>query len=253
MELRVWSIVLAADVQPPASVVGKTVARLASICPGGRVVIVLHEGHREHVRGLRAGPESGRMIFQPHDRGTAAGLLYGLLPVLTTDPAAVVVVAPSTKAVEDIDGFRQGIVDAVAYARRRFGAVLFVGRRGVPTSGVWNAGVIVASARALFHLCRQRLPLVSSVFVGALTMPFETQQRFLAARYPQLPSRDLARHVLMASANSAASMGPPSMGGSDPETPRERGSRRDPAQQTGPGDSRSRPFGYTASQYLELI
>jgi len=208
MESRLWSIVLAANVRQSPSLVEQTVARLTSICPGRRTVIVLNESQRAHVRRLRPGPESGRMVFQPDDRGTVSGLLFGLLPVLTIDPAALVVVAPTTAAVESLDAFQQGIDDAVAYARRRFGAVLFVGRKLLPTSAVWNTGVIVAPARALLHLCRQRLPNLSSVFVAALTMPLEARRRFLAAQYPQLPSRDFARHVLMASANLAASTEP---------------------------------------------
>jgi len=206
MESNLWSIVLAGNVPQPPTVVEQTVARLRSICPGHQTVVVLNESQRDHVRRSLPGPGSGRLVFQPGDRGTAAGLLFGLLPVLTTDPAALVVVAPSTQAVENTDAFQQDIGEAVAHARRRFDAVLFVGRKPW-TRAVWNTGVIVAPARTLFDLCRRRLPSLSAVFVAALTMPLETRRRLLAAQYPQLPSRDLARHVLMASTHLADSTG----------------------------------------------
>ena len=268
MESRLWSIVLAANAGQPlshrhedapeqfwwppgtASLVRPTLARLAPLCPAGRTVVVLNESQREHVRGLPGAP-TARMVFQPDDRGTAAAMLFGLLPVLTTDPAAMVLVTPSNQAVGNADAFQQGIGDAVSYARRCFGVVLFgaeatsarstyrwvsvgsaqrigairpvvssietsskeAARQLMSAGAVWNTLAIVAPARALLHLCRQRLPVMSSVFVAALTMPSETQGTFLAAQYPQLPSRDLAQHVLTASSNLAADTWPQSVAG----------------------------------------
>ena len=170
--------------------------RLAPICPANRTVIVLTEAQRQHLRELAETPKSARMAFQPQDRGTAAGLLFGLLPVLTTDPAAVVLVTRSHQAVKTTHAFQQSITDAVSYARRRFEVVLF----GIESAreAASDEVVIVAQARALLQLCRQRLPVVSSVFVGALTMPFEAQSKYLSTQYPQLPSRDLAQDVLTA-------------------------------------------------------
>lgn len=216
MESRLWSIVLAPDAgrplsptpeggpeqfwRPPRteSMVKQAVARLAGICPVDRTVVVLNESQREQARGLD-GAFTGRLVFQPDDRGTAAALLFGLLHVLTTDPAAMVLVTPANQAVENTDAFQQRIDDAISHARRRFGVVL-CGAAGE----FRNALAIVAPARALLQLCRQRLPVMSAVFVAALTMPPETQRTFLAARYSRLPSRDFAKHVLMASSNPAA-------------------------------------------------
>jgi len=199
-----------------ASLAAQTLARLAAICPTNRTVIVLNDNQREHVGELPGGPESGRMVFQPHDRGTAVGLLFGLLPVLTTDPAAVVLVTHRNQAVENTDAFQRGISDAVTYARRRFALVL-VGAESTSARS-HNEVMIVAQARALLHVCRKRLPVASPVFVAALSMPPETQKRFLAAQYPQLPSRDLVQHVLMAPRNLAAYTWPRSVGSVDLKT-----------------------------------
>ena len=226
MESRLWSIVLAAEAERTfsqgredeprqfrrplgtATSVEQTLVRLAAICPANRTVIVLNEAQRQHLRKPEA-PKSVQMVFQPQDRGTAAGVLFGLLPVLTTDPAAVVLVTHSNQAVENTFAFQQSLAGAVSYARRRF-AVVLVGIESA-SERPSNEVVIVAQARALLQLCRQRLPAVSSVFVAALTMPFEAQSKYLSIQYPQLPSRDLAQHVLTAPGGPARSAWPPAV------------------------------------------
>jgi hypothetical protein len=209
MESRLWSIVLAADAERTFSTsVEQTLVRLAEFCSASRTVIVLNEAQRQRLRELSEARRSAQMVFQPQDRGTAAGVLFGLLPVLTTDPEAVVLVTRSSQAVENTRAFHQSITDAVSYARRRFAVLLFGMESASERAG--NEVVIVAQARALLHLCRQRLPAVSAVFVAALTMPFEAQRRYLSIQYPQLPSRDL-QHLLTATGRPAHSAWPPAV------------------------------------------
>ena len=105
MESRLWSIVLAADAEqtlsqgreggpqqfrrpPGTGTLERSLVRLAAICPANRTVIVLTEAQRQQFRELAETPKSVRLVFQPQDRGTAVGVLFGLLRVLTTDPAA---------------------------------------------------------------------------------------------------------------------------------------------------------------------
>ena len=57
---------------------------------------------------------AGRFIQQPADRGTAAGVLLGLLPVLTRDPDALVVLTPSDQGVRETGVFRAGIRQAAS-------------------------------------------------------------------------------------------------------------------------------------------
>jgi mannose-1-phosphate guanylyltransferase len=275
MESSLWSVVLAAGAgqrlsrvtggtpkqfwRPTGakSLVEHTLARLAPICPVDRTVIVVNDNQRDHVRRWPDAHQSGRIVFQPDDRGTAAGVLFGLLPVLVTDPAAVVVVTPADHAVENPEAFSRGIGRAVDHVWRQGGVVLFgveptvahpdygwislgsdqrvnaitpvvsfvekpsrdVARQLLSEGAVWNTLVIVGRARDLFHLCRQRLPVMAPVFVAALTLPADTRETFLRDRYPQLPSRDLSRHVLMPSRNLAAYTWPASIGWSDLGTP----------------------------------
>ena len=104
MKGRLWSVVLAAGAgkrlsnrtggipkqfwRPHGgrSLLEETLGRLTPICPAERTVIVVGDQHRKHVRSWPAYPRSGRVVFQPTGRGTAAGVLVGLLPVLAADP-----------------------------------------------------------------------------------------------------------------------------------------------------------------------
>jgi mannose-1-phosphate guanylyltransferase len=199
----------------------------------------------------------GRVAFQPEDRGTAAGVLFGLLPVLTTEPHAVVLVTPSDHGVANPDAFRRGILDAVAHVKIHDDIVLFgvesstaqtdygwitldqsnvstgvrrvisfVEKPPADTAGrllssgaVWNTMVIVARARALFDLCRKHLPDLTAVFVGALTLPQPTREAFLVARYPRLTAADFSRDVLTPADKLLAYIWPASIGWSDLGTP----------------------------------
>lgn len=59
----------------------------------------------------------GDVVYQPADRGTAAGVLLPLLTVLASSPEAIVVITPSDHGVADAGRFRDGIKQAIARAR----------------------------------------------------------------------------------------------------------------------------------------
>jgi mannose-1-phosphate guanylyltransferase len=196
-------------------------------------------------------------MFQPGDRGTAAGLLFGLLPVLTADPDGVVVVTPADHGVRNPGIFRQGIVDAIAHAQHPGGVVIFgvepdgprddygwitpdpthqVGRIQAVTSfvekpaietasrllrsgAVWNSLVMVARAEALLDLCRRQQGPMTAMFQHALALPSTARHAFLAAAYPAIAARDFSRDVLTHSRDLWAYTWPAAMGWSDLGTP----------------------------------
>lgn len=63
-------------------------------------------------------------MFQPADRGTAAGVLFGLLPVLAADPDGTVLLTPSDHGIGNPTTFRRGISEAITRARASGGIVL---------------------------------------------------------------------------------------------------------------------------------
>ena len=239
------------------SLMDSTLDRLAPICPPERTIIVVGDDHREHVRQWPNSGSRGRVLFQPHNRGTATGLLFGLLPVLVADPDGVVVVTPSDHGVRNQEIFRRGIIEAIAHAQHPGGVVLFgaepnaarddygwislsqpsrdgrisaVGSfiekpdlesasRLLASGAVWNTLVIVARARALIDLCRSQRPRLTAVFDEALTLPRDARRSYLAEGYAALEAVDLSRDVLTTARGLWAYRWPASMGWSDLGTP----------------------------------
>jgi mannose-1-phosphate guanylyltransferase len=238
------------------SLLEATIDRLAPICPSDRTIVVVGEAHRAHVRQWPAYRSRGRILFQPRDRGTAAGLLLGLLPVLAADPDGVVVVTPADHGVRRPDLFRQGIVDAIAHAQHPGGVVLFgvepeaarddygwialdparrspirrvtsfvekpspeAASRLLASGAVWSSMVMAARARQLIDLCAARQPQLTAVFQQALGLSSRARHAFLAGRYPAIEAADLSRDVLSQARELWAYTWPAALGWSDLGTP----------------------------------
>lgn len=235
----------------------QTLGRLRPICPAARTVIVVGDEQRRHVRRWPEYRRYGRVVFQPENRGTGAGVLFGLLPALVADPDGVVVLTPSDHGVRNSDRFRTGVLEAVAHAQYPGGTVLFgvepsaartdygwitfqeddrratirqvssfvekpdaqTARRLLASGAVWNTMVVVARSRDLLDLCRVHLPNLTAMFDHALTLPREKRHAFLAARYPTIGVSDFSRDVLASSRNLFGYAWPASIGWSDLGTP----------------------------------
>ena len=275
MQSRLWSVILAAGSgrrlagvtggtpkqfwRPGGreSLVEQTLTRLLPLCPSDRTVAVVADSQREHVRSWGSAGGRARVVFQPEDRGTAAGVLIGLVPVLSADPDAVVLISPSDHGVGDADAFRRGILDVLSHLQQNDSIVLlgvepsaaqadygwitlhsseasnsvrpvtgFVEKPAVSTArrllsagAVWNTMVIVARARTLFELCREQLPDVTSVFADCLTLPRGSHHEYLVERYRHLRVSDFSRDVLMPAQALSVFVWPASMGWSDLGTP----------------------------------
>ena len=239
------------------SLVEQTLARLAPMCPAERTVAVVADSHREYVRDWFTARAPARVVFQSDDRGTAAGVLFGLLPVLSSDPEAVVLITPSDHGVGNPDVFRRGILEAVVHVQCHDSIILFgvepsaaqadygwitlgpseisngvrpvasfvekppaeTARRLWSSGAVWNTMVFVAKARTLFQLCLEQLPDLTTIFADCLTVPQETRERFLSDHYRHLKAYDFSRDVLTPARTLFAYMWPATMGWSDLGTP----------------------------------
>jgi mannose-1-phosphate guanylyltransferase len=276
MHPRLWSVVLAAGKgrrlwpltagipkqfwRPTGtgSLLDETLTRLAPLSSADRTVIVVDAAHREYIGAQPAYRERGHVLFQPTDRGTAAGVWFGLTPILAEDPDAVVLLTPSDHGIGDEAAFRRGISDAAASVRSSDGVVLLgvepsaasgdlgwisltsAGRPGsiCPVTGfvekphptlarrlrasgaVWNTMVLVARARDLVALSEAHLPEVTTTtFLRAAAEPARSRHAFFQALYPLLPTADFSRDVLTKSRGLRAYTWPSSVGWSDLGTP----------------------------------
>lgn len=126
-----------------SSLLEMTLMRLAPLGAGERTTVVVDHSHQRYLDGAPRRWAVGHLLHQPTNRGTAAGILFGLTPVLTSAAAdAIVIVTPSDHAIEMPAEFRASLREAVsAVAAGATRAVLFGATPDAPTA---DYGWIVA-------------------------------------------------------------------------------------------------------------
>jgi mannose-1-phosphate guanylyltransferase len=105
-----------------ASLLEDALARAAVAAGVERTIVVVAEQHRRYWEGALAGVPAENVIVQPHNRGTANGILLGVSAIGHRDPDAVVAVVPSDHYVEAEDVLARvlgGALSAVANGGRR--------------------------------------------------------------------------------------------------------------------------------------
>jgi mannose-1-phosphate guanylyltransferase len=239
------------------SLLRQTLDRFEPIAPRSRTVVVVDATHQPHLAGGDTADWAPDVEVQPVDRGTAAGVLLALLPVLSQAPDAVVVITPSDHGVRDEERFRQSVRRAIQEVRTTNTMVLFgveptepqtdygwmslgparpasplrpvtafvekperaIAARLFAGGAVWNTMVIVATVRTLWDLYVAKLPEVAEVFSGALRRPRELRRQFLADAYTTLAPRDFSRDLIGAASGLSACVWPAEIGWSDLGTP----------------------------------
>jgi mannose-1-phosphate guanylyltransferase len=240
------------------SLLEATLDRVAPLSSPDHTVIVVDKSHRQFLDLTSGSSNYCRVIYQPADRGTAVGVLPGLVEVLDAAPEAIVLLTPSDHGVARPDLFRSGIRAAVTQVRSgRSDVVLFgvdpitadcdygwIGSDAASKPGafrpvarfiekpspdhaaalfksgaVWNTMVLVASATALFELYWTHLPSLASVFARALHFPPPARQTFLAEAYRTLPSADFSHQVVAPTKGLSLFTWRAEMGWSDLGTP----------------------------------
>ena len=127
------------------SLLEETFARVGPLAPPGRTTVVVDRTHRRYVKETARPWPSDWIVYQPADRGTAAGVLLALSPVLDASADAIVVMTPSDHGVEDSAGYRAGVRDAVAAVRSDDVDVVLFGVE--PSAPVTDYGWIVPGPR----------------------------------------------------------------------------------------------------------
>lgn len=239
------------------SLLDDTINRMAPLAPAARTVTVVADAHRQHLSALRAPGRLGQIVFQPEDRGTAAGVLLGLLHIIETAPKAIVVLTPSDHGVRDIRAFQAGIDRAARSIRDRatetvvFGVeaesahgdygwitpapsetralhrvAAFIEKPPLPmaeqllaSGAVWNTMIVVARATTLLTSFRYHLPHLSKVLESAMAAPHAVRHNELRAAYDRLPHYDFSRDLLTPATDLSLIVWPTALGWSDLGTP----------------------------------
>jgi mannose-1-phosphate guanylyltransferase len=116
------------------SLLEDTAIRLAPLASPSRTVTVVDSSHRLHIHALGHRDRLGEILYQPCDRGTAAGVLLGLHAILDRAPDALVLLTPADHGVRQPRLFRFGVREAVAFIQSgRADVVLFGAEPDAPS------------------------------------------------------------------------------------------------------------------------
>ena len=235
-----------------------TVDRMTDLSPLARIVTVVDRSQRAYAEAINSRTPVGHLTYQAGDRGTAAGVLRGLVEV-PADRETLVVLTPSDHGVAEPGVFREGIREAARHIRRTPAGI---GPSGGPArlghwrlrldpacgghvvpdrmgfvggfvekphatiasdlfaaGAVWNTMVMVAKVGALLNLYSAHLPALSDIFREARATPTELREAFLSDRYPGLPHTDFSRDVLTPARGLSLYVWPESLGWTDLGTP----------------------------------
>jgi mannose-1-phosphate guanylyltransferase len=119
--------------------------RALTIAPFRRVCTVVAAQHRRWWQGLFSDLPALNVIIQPHNRGTAHGILLALLQILARDPDAHVVLLPADHYVRDEGTLARCLRHAAELARANDRAVYLLGME--PDAPDTDLGYIVPSPR----------------------------------------------------------------------------------------------------------
>jgi mannose-1-phosphate guanylyltransferase len=213
-----------------------TVDRADALASPERRVVVAALEHRGHLLEQLRGRGEGRVILQPKNRGTAAGVFLALTYVLARDPNATVVIYPSDHFVYPESAFLNVVRNAVRNAQRYPDGPVLLGVRPstleldygwiVPSPGepngptrrveaflekplrrlaeealrqgaLWNTLIVASKLDALWALGWRCLPEIMPAFVRLWeALRAGRDDAVLEEIYRGLPSRDFSSDVL---------------------------------------------------------
>ena len=105
----------------------RTLDRTALAVPPERTVVVTTRAHAPYFAGEFADPGAAKILVQPRDRGTAAGILLPLYWIWWRDPEAIVAIFPSDHFVSDDASFMRHVAALFPAASRQPDRILLVG------------------------------------------------------------------------------------------------------------------------------
>jgi len=221
-----------------SSLLQQTLQRIRNLMVVSRTHVVIDASHVTRACSQVEVSDRLRLVVQPGDRGTAAGVLLPLSTVLAEDPEAIVIVTPSDHGVTEEETYRVGISEALRAVGTGRTPIVLLGVEadspstdygwivpGEPTGTVrrvdgfvekpaagaaltllakgalWGTMVLVARAQALWSLFEARAPWLCRMFHVAAALGDRERERFLRRRYESLDPLDFSRDVLGAASS----------------------------------------------------
>jgi mannose-1-phosphate guanylyltransferase len=238
------------SLQGGPSLLQEAIQRSLAVAPLQRVCTVVAAQHRHWWQRMLSYLPEQNIIAQPHNRGTAHGILLPLLRIAAQDPDAVVVFLPSDHYIADEGVFAAALRQAATLASMDESSLYLLGTEPdqadpelgyiVPTSrsrevpspvlrfvekptpdaamalleqgGLWNVFVLAASVRTLLGLFRETLP-------GTLDAMEHLNGHAMENMYRNLPTVDFSRDILQGREERLQVISVPQCGWTDLGTP----------------------------------
>ncbi len=240
------------------SLLRRTLDRVALAVPSERTVVVATKSHSAFLAEEFKDRDAPKILVQPFDRGTGAGVLLPVHWIARQDPDAIVAIFPSDHFIGDDDAFVTHIRGLAAAASRHPTRILLAGacpdspecgygwiEPGANLGGelravrrfwekpepetaracmeggcLWNTFVVVAKASAILQASRRALPRLDAVFQG-LGPVFGTadEERAIERAYAAVESANFSETVLESHPSLLAVSTLPELSWSDWGTP----------------------------------
>jgi mannose-1-phosphate guanylyltransferase len=270
------------------SLLGAALARAAAFTTIPHVSAIVAKQHQCWWESALAHLPIENVIVQPHNRGTAHGVLLPLLQIMERDPGAHVVLLPSDHHVcqeavlaralrhaaeqlhwrldetvllglepEELDSQLGYILPGRSDGRGALEVLQFIEKPAVAQTreliaqgGMWNAFIVASTAQSLLALFRRRMPGIVNELRAAVQHDRRSPQgpSAIDELYDRLPTLDFSRDILQGQEDHLRVLPVASCGWSDLGTP-ERVARA--LEQVGEDDPEGAAQG-NATGYLNL-
>jgi mannose-1-phosphate guanylyltransferase len=100
------------------TLLNQTLDRVSLLVPPERTVVVTMQNHGRYIAGDFEDPAGPHVLWQPENRGTAAGVLLPVHWIHARDPRAVVAVFPSDHFIREETAFMAHVAEVVTFVRR---------------------------------------------------------------------------------------------------------------------------------------
>lgn len=111
------------------SLLRQTLDRVALTIPAEHTLVVTLRDHARYLAAEFTASPPPRMLVQPEDRGTAAGVLFAAHRIRWWDPEATVVVCPSDHFILEESAFMDHVADVAAVVSRHPDWMVLLGAR----------------------------------------------------------------------------------------------------------------------------
>lgn len=241
------------------SLLHEALQRAEAVTSRERICTIVAEQHREWWEGSLESLPRANVIVQPHNRGTANGILLPLLHILERDPEARIVLLPADHHVRDESVLAASLRHAVTQLTFLKREALLLGispdevdpelgyivpgaqtEQGVATveqflekpsaplaqvlirqGALWNAFIVAARGRALLDIFAGKFPGIVADMEAVVAHDAADPRSPIAAShlYRKLPEIDFSRHVAEGNESRLRVLPVPKCGWSDLGTP----------------------------------